>query len=271
MQYNCFSPILSKVNSCLETLKRNTSDRYLINIYHSFKMIMFFFLFSASEKIIAMIRIIILTVVLTIHVYGNIPLRTAIRCNYQEDKSFYLRANCSKRNFTSIPVVSPNVVVLDLSTNHIEVVDSNSFLILCNLQVLNLYFNKIEWLNQKAFLGLQKLTRLILGQNRLAYTSQQFSKYVFRPLKSLTYLDISFQRGNSKRMNFTWFSNNVISDLSNLQSIEIDLYSSPNNSVFREGFLSLTKLTNVKAGVCSMNDNKEVFFKRTKIRLNRFN
>lgn len=208
-----------------------------------------------------MFQIIIMAVVLII--YGNIPSGTAIRCNYREDKPFYLRANCSKRNLTSIPVVYSNVVVLDLSDNCIKVIKNNSFLKLSVLQILNLECNKLEWLEQGAFLGLNKLTQLIIDANRLAYTDQHFSKYIFKPLKSLKHLDICDQDGNLEnmdKMNLAWFSYNVISDLINLQSIIIDLFSSPNNSLFGEGFSSLTKLTNVKVGgICDIYGNKELF------------
>ncbi|XP_071121503.1 toll-like receptor 4 [Mytilus edulis] len=201
-----------------------------------------------------MLVLLIVTIVTT--VYGIISQRTEYQCSYWEDRHLNLHANCSKRNFTSIPVVLSSIVSLDLSGNQIKVVHNKTFLNLSNLWELNLSFNRIEWLEIGAFLGLERLEILILRKNSLDYNSRHFSKSVFQPLKFLTNLDISLQRGRSEECNATWFSQYIISDLSNLQSIEIDI--SPDN-VFREGFLSLSKLKKVKAGFCVMDANEKTF------------
>ncbi|CAC5374604.1 unnamed protein product [Mytilus coruscus] len=204
-----------------------------------------------------MLPVLIMTIVLT--VYGNTSRRTEFQCSYWEDRHFNLHANCSKRNFTSIPVVLSGIVSLDLSGNRIKVVHNKTFLKLSHLWELNLSFNRIEWLEIGTFSGLESLQVLILRKNGLAYNSRHFSKSIFKPLKFLTYLDISLQRGWFEERNSTWFSQFVISDLTNLQSIEIDIFASTTDYVFREGFLSLSKLKKVKAGYCVMNANEKAF------------
>ncbi|CAG2196159.1 TLR13 [Mytilus edulis] len=189
--------------------------------------------------------VIILTIF--VNLYGCIPSGTTLRCNYFEDKTFNLHANCSNRNLTNIPTVASNVVALDLSCNCIKVVENKTFLYLKVLRELNLSSNKLEWLDQGAFLGLKNLQSLILRKNQLAYNSEHFANSIFKPLKSLTYLDLTLQRLDFTKMKTSWFSKYVISDLTNLHSIGIDIVASATDYIFREGFLSLTKLTAVKS------------------------
>lgn len=201
--------------------------------------------------------VIILTIF--VNLYGCIPSGTTLRCNYFEDKTFNIHANCSNRNLTNIPTVASNVVALNLSCNRIKVVENKTFLYLKVLRELNLSYNELEWLDQGAFLGLKNVQSLILRKNQLAYNSEHFANSIFKPLKSLTYLDLTLQRLDSTKMKTSWFSKYVISDLTNLHSIGIDIVASATDYIFREGFLSLTKLTAVKSGFCCINGNAKAF------------
>lgn len=208
-----------------------------------------------------MAPVIILTIFLLI--YGYTPSIAAFSCHYWEDNHLNLHADCHRMSLTLVPVVLSNVSWFDLSENNITVLANKTFSNLIILQDLDLSWNWLEWLNQEAFNGLQNLKTLKLGHNHLLYSSQHFSKSVFKPLKSLTFLSIGNQLSASPEFELqtstSWFSKYVISDLTSLESIVIDFVSNRTDYVFRKEFLLLTNLTNVKTGSCSIEANDKAF------------
>lgn len=83
--------------------------------------------------------------------------------------------------------VSPDAVLLDLSSNHISRIPTRAFMKLSNLEYLNLTANSISELQDDVFQGLSKLRELSLGRNKISTIKPD----CFNGLSSLRELDLA--------------------------------------------------------------------------------
>ena len=100
------------------------------------------------------------------------------------------------------------ITVLDLSSKHIETLQSNDFTGLTNLEELSLYDNDLTALPPNIFAGLTKLRYLVLWHNDLTTLSPD----VFAGLTDLRFLDLDDN-------DFTTLPPDVFAGLTNLENL----------------------------------------------------
>lgn len=151
-----------------------------------------------------------------------------------------------------IPIFPSNVCSLDLRYNAITTVQNRSLENLSYLITLDLSDNILDKLEPEAFLGLKNLQQLMLKSNNLHYNSTSFPSKIFEPLSSLVYLDIGSNNLYNTNNHFK-FPDDVISELTSLESISLDIISSGRKSVpFGRRFSELTSLRKIKTAFCSL-------------------
>lgn len=92
--------------------------------------------------------------------------------------------DCTARNFSAVPRVSPNVTQLDLKKNKIHTLPDNQFSGCWSLRKLFLQNNKIRVISPKAFAGLSQLRMLFLSHNRIS----RLLPHTFEDLNRLEWL-----------------------------------------------------------------------------------
>ncbi|VDI59218.1 Hypothetical predicted protein [Mytilus galloprovincialis] len=149
-------------------------------------------------------------------------------------KKNLVKADCSGKNKTTIPLIPGNVANLSLAKNRIQRVDNGAFKYNSQLLYLDLSENDINLLNSKSFQGVSKLETLIMNKNNFSSTVSQ-SKVVFEPLVSLRYLDMKNNSNNCFAFN--------ISFLTNLHTLKMDFVDG--ETYFGKEFEALRNLTNL--------------------------
>uniref|UniRef100_A0A4W4E6B7 Ig-like domain-containing protein n=1 Tax=Electrophorus electricus TaxID=8005 RepID=A0A4W4E6B7_ELEEL len=147
-----------------------------------------------------------------------------------------LIVNCSSVHMTSVPEgIYAKSLHLNLSNNHLKILERRQFSNLAELQELDLSENMLSIIKFEAFLGLRRLLTLRLSQNRLKIIPLG----VFSGLLSLRLLDISkneilifldhtfrdmasLQKLDASRNDIVFISKLAFSGLLNLQELNLD-------------------------------------------------
>ncbi|XP_048236898.1 toll-like receptor 4 isoform X2 [Haliotis rufescens] len=158
------------------------------------------------------------------------------------------RVDCQNLNLTSVPGdLPPNTVSLDLSGNNITVLRDQAFVRLPRLLYLNIVNSQVSRLEANAFKSLFLLLSLRLNNNNLQLDNHTYPEDVFRPLQSLTELNIGKNdcrlRGTTPDWVFKW--------LINLETLTIDTFE---YEIFGRGFGYLQKLVTLNIGTGSKGD-----------------
>ncbi|XP_063446891.1 osteomodulin-like [Mytilus trossulus] len=150
----------------------------------------------------------------------------------------------SKRK--TIPNLPSNINFLNLKSNRIILLYNSNFNNLNDLLELDLSWNKLERMEFGSFTGLINLQKLILEHNNLSLQWKSFPHGIFAPLKSLTHL-------NAKYNDWDGFlaCKNVVTKLTQLEIIEIDIDESPACPDIDYGFSKLTNLKSFVSGYCN--------------------
>ncbi|VDI13865.1 Hypothetical predicted protein, partial [Mytilus galloprovincialis] len=168
-------------------------------------------------------------------------------------------AYCNNSGLTSIPQNIPSHVnVLDLSSNELSAIDTNSFVNYTDLQVLNLTNNKLYSLSTKAFQGLSKLSVLNMSHNMLDL-SQDYSAELFLPFQNLTTLDISNNMNQSDDATGFNYPDHAISIMGELSFLAIDIMPLPQ---FGTGFSRLNNLKELHFQSCYLKRLENKTFQR---------
>ncbi|XP_071094985.1 toll-like receptor 4 [Haliotis cracherodii] len=152
------------------------------------------------------------------------------------------RVDCQNLNLTSVPGdLPPNTVSMDLSGNNITILRDQAFVRLPRLMYLNIVNSQVSRLEANAFKGLSLLLSLRLNNNNLQLDNHTYPEDVFRPLQSLTELNIGNNdcrlRGTTPDWIFKW--------LINLETLTIDTFE---YDIFGSGFGYLQKLVTLNIG-----------------------
>lgn len=193
------------------------------------------------------LRCCILLIIISIgqsHVYDTCYFNKHCRC-WTND---FLHVDCSGKAMTTIPRFPSNVSFLNIQCNLIQNIKPGIFDNLKILQKLDLSYNNLTRLPQGAFIGLNNLHILILEYNNLNYSIQSFPRGVFKPLVSLKHLNIKF----NYKLIMQNFPDDVISDLKELNTLEVDAFDAFPVKGFGKGFSQLVKLTQLITGACIM-------------------
>ncbi|XP_071094976.1 toll-like receptor 4 [Haliotis cracherodii] len=158
------------------------------------------------------------------------------------------RVDCQNLNLTSVPGdLPPNTVSLDLSGNNITILRDQAFVRLPRLMYLNIVNSQVSRLEANAFKGLSLLLSLRLNNNNLQLDNHTYPEDVFRPLQSLTELNIGSNdcrlRGTTPDWIFKW--------LINLETLTIDTFE---YDIFGSGFGYLQKLITLNIGAVFEDD-----------------
>ena len=150
--------------------------------------------------------------------YEDLPADGALRRLYFQGSSLvYLFRNCTRENCQEIDpinafansshycsittsrakvVMFPNVYIINLNNNLIEIIPSNAFKCFPTLRLLNLKGNLITDLYKDSFLGLKALEKLYLDDNKIAYIWHgillQLPKLKYMTIKSNMIKSIDF-------------------------------------------------------------------------------
>ncbi|CAC5407075.1 unnamed protein product [Mytilus coruscus] len=128
-------------------------------------------------------------------------------------------------------------------------IHGRAFQNLDRLTELDISKNKLNHLEKESFFSLGNLKRLCLQNNFLSYKST-FPKGIFKPLKSLIYLNIKFNSNSSEPDDF---SDETISDLVSLESFELDIADMNGiHEPFGSKFSTLKHFTNLTRGECKL-------------------
>ncbi|CAC5398533.1 unnamed protein product [Mytilus coruscus] len=182
------------------------------------------------------------------------PCDFYVQCTCTRNNNLLI-INCSNLKLSELPTFPSNVNVLDLSFNRFEILKNKSFDNLYYLNQLNLSYNELSHLACDAFYGLSRLQSLNLDNNNLNYDLESFPLFVFKPLKSLTHLNVANNYKHASR-----FPDEVISYLTNLRHIAIDAKTvEPNETAFGKGFLQLIHLQTLTIHNCHLHFNSYTF------------
>ncbi|VDI25881.1 Hypothetical predicted protein [Mytilus galloprovincialis] len=172
------------------------------------------------------------------------PCKFDSRCICVNTKTNFLKATCARKNLTTIPCIPKNIESISFTNNEIENVRKDAFQYNSILLYLDLSTNKINLMNSEAFVGLQKLETLIISNNNISFTVFT-SKTVFKPLVSLQYLDIKHNPIHQVAF---------ILSLSNLQTLKMDY--AEGETYFGPEYNTLRNLTSLDlsgySGHCKM-------------------
>ncbi|VDI57031.1 toll-like receptor 13 [Mytilus galloprovincialis] len=196
-----------------------------------------------------MVNILFFCILLTITILF-VKNTTSIHCVFDRRCLCYIKAdlqyvNCSYTNLTSVPSLPSTVNVLNLKYNRIILLSNGSFKNLKHLLELDLSWNKLKRLELGSFTGLSNLQKLKLEHNNLSLKWKSFPLGVFGPLKSLRHLNAKY----NDRDGFLACTN-VITNLKQLEKLEIDVDESPDCPNIDKGFSNLTNLKSFRTGYC---------------------
>ncbi|XP_052085922.1 toll-like receptor 4 [Mytilus californianus] len=185
----------------------------------------------------------------------KLPGQEEERCNCLRVGRKKLNVDCSFSYMSKIPVLQYDVTFLNLQFNSIEIISSGVLGNLSQLSELDISYNKLSRIEPGAFAGLCSLKKLILQNNALKYNTVSFPLGIFKPLKSLNYLNIKFNDPSNSEN----FPSSVLSDLAELTDLELDVFESQDSMVFPEVFMSLKRLQRLVVGNCTMNTMNNTF------------
>lgn len=167
------------------------------------------------------------------------------QCKYWR-KEALLHVDCTNRNMSTIGKFPADTAFLNLGYNRIKQINSGAFEYSRGLVELDLSYNRIVQCDRSSFNGLHRLRRLYLNSNYLNYSLLSIPEGLFKPLFSLTYLNI--------KDNINDFKPNVedivMKDLRELESLEIDVRKTVNETVFGNDYSQLRHLRQITFGIC---------------------
>ncbi|XP_076099280.1 toll-like receptor 4 [Mytilus galloprovincialis] len=174
------------------------------------------------------------------------PCKFDERCQCSNTKHGYVDVDCSLKNITKIPNLPESIVFLNVSHNLIERISKGTFEAAKHLLTLDLSFNSLSSINLTTFADLKRLRYLSLDNNELVYSNRTFPEGIFKQLKSLSHL--SLKNNNLWSSCCNSFPDKTISDLSDLETLELDVPPIKVNNTFGEGYNNLTKLKSLVLG-----------------------
>ncbi|CAG2197390.1 unnamed protein product [Mytilus edulis] len=167
------------------------------------------------------------------------------QCKYWR-KEKLLHIDCTNRNMSTIETFPVDTAFLNLGYNRIKQIDSGAFKHSHELVELDLSDNIITQCDRSSFDGLHKLRRLYLNSNHLNYSLLSIPEGIFKPLLSLTYLNIKDNLNDLKPN----IEDIVMKDLRELESLEIDVRKTANETVFGNEYSQLRHLKQITFGIC---------------------
>ncbi|XP_052079311.1 toll-like receptor 4 [Mytilus californianus] len=180
------------------------------------------------------------------------------RCKcYNSDTEVY----CAYKNITDsdIPHFPKEVHKLFLNSNQMRIIPPTTFNHLENLTELDLSWNRLSYIKEGTFNGLSSLTTLSMKGNSLNY-SLKIPHNIFKPLVSLTHLNVARNLLFNTDRIFHNFPSVLITPLHKLQSIEVDAGHLLLSFRFSSNYRSLRRLTRLKIDFCLLPSvNNETF------------
>ncbi|CAC5402894.1 TLR13 [Mytilus coruscus] len=186
---------------------------------------------------------VLLCIYLCLQIGQTGPCNFDKRCQCSKTKEY---VDCSRKRIIRIPNLPESTVFLNVSHNLIDYIGREFFKAANNLSTLDLSFNRLSSIDVTIFTGLGKLRYLSLDNNKLVYSNRTFPKGIFKPLKSLSHL--SLKKNNLWSACCDSFPDKTISDLSDLETLELDVPPSKVNNTFGKGFDNLLKLKSLVLG-----------------------
>ncbi|XP_076111078.1 toll-like receptor 4 [Mytilus galloprovincialis] len=186
--------------------------------------------------------------IITLVMQGNCEeynLQKNNQCKYWR-KEKLLHIDCTNRNMSTIETFPADTAFLNLGYNRIKQIDSGAFKYSHELVELDLSDNIISQCDRSSFEGLHKLRRLYLNSNHLNYSLLSIPEGIFKPLLSLTYLNIKDNLNDFKPN----IEDIVMKDLRELESLEIDVRKTVNEIVFGNEYSQLRHLKQITFGIC---------------------
>ncbi|CAC5385637.1 unnamed protein product [Mytilus coruscus] len=175
-------------------------------------------------------------------------LQSINQCTYWR-KETLLHVDCTNRNISTIGKFPNDTAFLDLGYNRIKQISSGAFKHSRGLVELDLSYNKISQCDRSSFDGLHRLRRLYLNSNNLNYSLLSIPDGIFKPLLSLTYLNIKDNLRDDKPN----IKDIVMKDLRELESLEIDVRKTVKNEiVFGNDYSQLRNLRQITFGICTL-------------------
>ncbi|CAC5378518.1 TLR13 [Mytilus coruscus] len=158
---------------------------------------------------------------------------------------------CANKNITDsdIPHFSRGIHKLFLNFNQIKRIPQTTFNHLETLTELDLSWNRLSYIEEGTFYGLSSLKKLSMKGNCLNY-SLEIPNDIFKPLVSLTHLNVARNLLFNTNRVFHTFPSAFITSLHKLQSIEVDAGHPLSLFRFSNGYKSLTHLTRLKIDFC---------------------
>ena len=159
-------------------------------------------------------------------------------CHCSWSMNLELLVDCSGLGLRTVPGNLPsNTTFLNISGNHIEVLENYTFSGLPHLSRLDLSHNKIFTIGSQAFQGLDSLITLSLHNNNLCFMDRIFcvKPNVFAPLFHLEVIDISDNYPAIYRYDY-------LEDMWLYLTKLKELYMDPPPYKFNDGFLKLKNL-----------------------------
>ncbi|CAG2207995.1 unnamed protein product [Mytilus edulis] len=128
-----------------------------------------------------------------------------------------------------------------------------------NLFELDLSWNRLVYLEEGMFDGLASLRKLFLNGNYLNY-SLKIPNDIFKPLVSLTYLNVAYNLLFREGYLFYTFPGDLLLPLVRLYKIEVDVRPRFQFFQFAEEYRTLTNLKRLKTGFCVLHHLTNITF-----------
>lgn len=171
-----------------------------------------------------------------------------------------IKVSCDHKNITgnNIPHFPRELHTLLLGYNLIERIPPTTFNNMSNLFELDLSWNRLVYLDEGTFDGLASLRKLFLNGN-LNY-SLNIPNDIFKPLVSLTYLNVAYNLLFREGYLFYTFPGDLLLPLVRLYKIEVDVRPRFEFFQFAKEYRTLTNLKRLKTGFCILHHLTNITF-----------
>ncbi|XP_063431981.1 toll-like receptor 4 [Mytilus trossulus] len=179
----------------------------------------------------------------------RIPNGTFVHMTYLKvlDLSFNRLTSMNDKTFNGLG----NLKNLKLNNNKMTEMANKTFQYMTCLTNLDLSFNTLVRISLKTFVGLQNLQNLHLNDNKLQYNISTFPTGSFKHFESLKRLSIQDNNFSPKIFNSIIFPDKTISDLTMLETLELDVSTGfGDKAVLGNGFSYLKHLYSLNACNC---------------------
>ncbi|XP_052082709.1 toll-like receptor 4 [Mytilus californianus] len=192
----------------------------------------------------------VVTIIFTLVAGDNKSNLSYISCPFDHrcicSTSPILDIDCNNTQITrnDIPYFPRNVNQLNLGFNFLVQIRNNTFHLMHELSKLDLSWNEITVIEEGTFDDLHNLQELHFEGNLINCSQGALPMSVFKSLTSLKFLNVA------KMQNCKRFPDFIISGLTRLESIVIDIRPIVAVPEFGVGYLSLKHFKRLKAGFC---------------------